>query len=302
MKYSYPADQKRIAAGAGPVFSELGSRSTMPLFPEITSHVVLDNCTKRILVRNYIEKIRTLDTEGAYYAFPFRVPDARMKIHCHNGFFEPENQQLPGSAKDWYSVQKAVGIFNTELQVIFSPLEAPLVQLGRLRTGQWLDRIEVDNGSIFSFIMNNYWWTNSPAEQGGRFSFSYALTSASGGFDPAAATRFGWEHHVPLSATYFSGQQDSQKPFSYSFFDERMPENVVLVGMKLAEQGRDVVLRLLETSGKNSTFAIGLSGRQIQEAWVINPVEQVLHPAGVTAGRVRVSLKPFELVSLQLQI
>jgi alpha-mannosidase len=55
-------------------------------------------------------------------------------------------------------------------------------------------------GTIFSYIMNNYWDTNYRAGQGGHFKFHYILTSSSS-TDVSALSRMGWEEVTPSNST-----------------------------------------------------------------------------------------------------
>ena len=43
--------------------------------------------------------------------------------------------------------------------------------------GRGLRRSTLRDGTLFSYVMNNYWYTDTPARQGGRFTFRYALAS-----------------------------------------------------------------------------------------------------------------------------
>jgi len=49
----------------------------------------------------------------------------------------------------------------------------------------------LSNGLVMSWALNNYWFTNFPARQGGRVTYRYSLTVQEGAFDPERAARFG---------------------------------------------------------------------------------------------------------------
>jgi hypothetical protein len=72
-----------------------------------------------------------------------------------------------------------------------------LVALGDIVRGTWPLEFGDRSGTIFSYVMNNYWDTNYVAGQGGDFSFRYVITSASGIVAPTL-TRMGWEALTPL--------------------------------------------------------------------------------------------------------
>ena len=51
-----------------------------------------------------------------------------------------------------------------------------------------------------SWVMNNYWFTNFPAAQGGGFEWRYSLSAMPGGFDKGAADTFARAVRLPLAA------------------------------------------------------------------------------------------------------
>jgi alpha-mannosidase len=156
--------------------------------------------------------------------------------------------------------------------------------------------------------MNNYWWTNSPASQGGRHWFNYSITSYDGEFDPAYSNQFGWFTHFPLSAVVLGPKNSGPEPVlcrgmaSGRFMDE-MPENVVIAAMKAPEQGEGYVVRLVEIAGRGSTCRVRFPARRIKEAYMTTPVESPLphrRSIPVSDGAANVRLSPWELVTLRL--
>jgi hypothetical protein len=298
---SSPANGRLLGATRGRIYTEITSASSLDLFPGITARLVLDNCFKRLLVVMEIDRIETLRAEGVYIAFPFAAARPTVRVSCHGGWFRPEHEQIPGSSKDWYCVQKWIDVEADGRHITWSPLEAPLVQLGSLTMGRWLDQIAIDNGTVFSFIMNNYWWTNSPASQGGRFRFRYALTSAGGGFDAAAAARFGHDFHLPLSAEVFEPTRSRAGRPAGSFLERELPGNVMLIGAKEGENGSGIVLRFMETAGMEARFTVALSGARIRRAALLSPVEDSLRPLRAGTSGVAVAMAPFELQTVRLE-
>jgi len=51
-----------------------------------------------------------------------------------------------------------------------------------------------------SWVMNNYWFTNFPAAQGGTFEWRYSLHRQAGGFDRTQADQIAQEIRLPLVA------------------------------------------------------------------------------------------------------
>lgn len=285
----------------GPLFTEIIMQASGFMFPEIKTNLILDNINKRIIFKNYLTKHENLNIESLYFMFPFNAKNPSVKINCHGGFFEPEKEQLPGSSKDWYCVQKWVNISNKDYSFLFSPLEAPLIQLGDINSGKYLDKIEIKNGTIASFVMNNHWWTNSPASQCGRFEFKYFITSSSSSFKPEISNKFGWSSHFPLQADFnYYEKKNEGNYIEYSFFEEIFPDNITLLGLKKAEKGPGIIFRLMENSGGKTTFNLSIKDKNIKEALHVTPVEEKIKKITIIRGKIKIIINPFEILSIYI--
>jgi hypothetical protein len=60
----------------------------------------------------------------------------------------------------------------------------------------WLEKAE-PSGTLYSYVMNNYWETNYRAAQDDKVDFRYSLR-VHGPFQEVDAQRFGLEHARPL--------------------------------------------------------------------------------------------------------
>ena len=81
------------------------------------------------------------------------------------------------------------------------------------------------------------------------------------------------------------------------------PANVLLLAMKPAEDGRGVVLHLIETGGIKTTAAINVSrgaDAVIAQAFRCNLVEEDGEALSVREGAVSVSLEPNSVAALRL--
>ena len=136
---------------------------------------------------------------------------AERRFEIAGADMAPGTEQLPGTTLDWQTAQHWVEFSGKDAWVVWSPIEAPLVQFGDINTGKWQKTLNLTNAWVFSYAMNNYWMTNFKASQEGRVEFRYsltsgpALTSRAGGGAAAgrvSSSRFGWETHTPLVATW----------------------------------------------------------------------------------------------------
>lgn len=163
--------------------------------PPVATYLILSNGGTLDFV-NVIHKAPTLEREGAYFAFPLRMekPEAaRSYLDLPYGVIEADREQLPGACREWYSVNTFAALSDGLSTAVLATPQAPLITIGDLFRGQWRAKLEKPGGPLFGYALNNYWDTNYCASQGGYLVFAYSLRLRSGPFDPAAATRFGWD-------------------------------------------------------------------------------------------------------------
>ncbi len=255
-KRASPNSAKISPGLQGPLTSSLKIQATAPGCLDIESEVFLYRDVKRVEIANRLRKRETLEPEAVYFAFPFKVEGGTFVFEIADGMMRPEVDQLPGTTRDWQTVQHWVEVSNQNRSLVWSPVQAPLVQFCDINTGKWLKKLEITNSTLFSYAMNNYWYTNFKASQGGLVRFGYALTTRAGGSDPVESGHFGWEIHTPLVAAWIpDGTSGTLKGTGESFFRVDQP-HVILQSVKKAEDGQGVILRLREIGGKNAEVRV----------------------------------------------
>ena len=295
------------AVERGPLATSLVVRSAPKMCASLRSRIVLYNDIKRIDLVNDLDKIETFDPEAVYFAFPFdvgatRTPssqgavplDVRMEIAGAD--MVPGVEQLPGTTLDWQTAQHWVEFGGPEARVIWSPVEAPLVQFGDINTGKWQKELDLRNAWVFSYAMNNYWMTNFKASQEGRLEFRYSLTSMGpgAGSDRVAATRFGWQVHTPLVATWLTaGNEGPVTPRAVSFLSVDAP-NVIVQALWLNEDGTPVA-RLREIGGAPA------EGRLTSGLFFGVTARTFGGRESVENGSIPFKLKPFEMQVIELK-
>jgi hypothetical protein len=236
---------------SGPVIGTVAAHSSCKPCLSIVQEVTLPGEVKRIDIVNTLIKNEVMEPEALYWAFPFAVPGGVFRFETADAAMHPETEQLPKTTRDWMAVQQWVEISGKDYSVVWSPVEAPLVQFGDINTGKWLLKLDISNASLFSYAMNNYWMTNFKAGQGGEVSFRYSITSRKSGADDLASSRFGWESHSPLLTTWIpSGNRGTLSAPSRSLFTIDRP-NVIVQTIKRAEDENGYIVRLREISGKD---------------------------------------------------
>jgi len=123
---------------------------------------------KRIELHYTLRKLPVLTPESVYVAFPFHAPDSKMLYEAQGGLVTPGEDQIPGSASDWQTVQSFLAVRSAGGQIITGSEQAPLVQLGDFNLGKWQRVARVEKPHLYSWVMNNYWFTQFPRRAGRR--------------------------------------------------------------------------------------------------------------------------------------
>ena len=273
--------------------------------PRVETEVILFNARKKIEFINRVHKTEVFTKEGVYFAFPLAMEHPQFRYEIQNGFVDPARDQLPGAGKEWFSVQHWVTAEQGGVTAALVPVDAPLVCLGDIVRGTWPVEFGQRPGTIFSYVMDNYWDTNYAAEQGGDFTFRYVLTSGNN-LEPASLSRLGAEEMSPLELDLITSQDKALNsprpldPVRSSFLQVDNPD-VVLVTWKKAEDGQGTVLRFLEVAGKESSVEVQTPLFEVKSAWASDALERKQGALSVTSHGFRCAVKPFQIVTVRLE-
>jgi alpha-mannosidase len=274
------------AGPCGPLFARLivhAALKNIVLQATITLYAHLD----RVDIRNEVYKLPTAEKQELDFAFPFRVPDRQYRFEAPGAIVVPGFDQRPGSGQAVAAVRHFVDVFNEASGVTLSQADSGLVEFGHRTTGE--DPAEPDprNSTVLALaLQNDVDWHEAVRDQAGtrRFLFRYRLCGHAGGFDPAAAVRFGWEDNNELLAvTLPAGGQDTLPPDAHAFVQVQ-PDSAILVNLKTAEE-EGVVARLWECSGQRTDAVVALAGLgAVRAARQTDLLERDAGPLWVTPG------------------
>ena len=273
--------------------------------PKIETEVILFNGQKKIEFINRVNKKEVYTKEGIYFAFPLAMDQPQFRYEIQNGFVNPARDQMLGGAKEWFSVQHWVAADQGSVTAAIVPVDAFLVTLGDIVRGAWPREFGHRTGTIFSQVMNNYYFTNYAASQGGDFTFRYVLTSGNN-LSPAHLSRVGREEMSPLEVDQITSQDkavNSARPLSSaqgSFLKVDQPD-VALVTWKEAEDGKGTILRFLELGGKGNDVAVETPLLDVKAAWMTDALERNQGPLVSSSHGFRFSVKPFQIVTVRVE-
>ena len=272
--------------------------------PKIETEILLPDDVKRIEICNHIQKELVYAKEAAYFAFPWVASKPTFRFDIANGWVDPEKDMLDGAASEWFAPQHWVNVEDGTSATTLAVVDAPLVSLSDINRGRWPRKFTKTSPTVFSYALNNYWFTNTPAGQSGDFLFRYAITSGPH-FDPAQAARFGREARSPLevSAIVSYDKTASAKgslPPDQASLAEAGPENLVISAVKAAEDDQGLIVRVLETAGRASEGNLTLPLATITSAVECNAVEDCGGALESDAHRVKFRMAPHQVRTIRV--
>jgi hypothetical protein len=173
------------------------------------------------------------------------------------------------------------------------------VQLGDFNLGKWQPITKVDRPHLYSWVMNNYWFTNFRTEQEGEFKWHYYLTSTQ---DPSrtAATRFGWGSRVPLVPRVLPPQKLSVRSTPSRRSLVNLPaSNVLVVEARPSIHGDGLFLQLREVEGQAATFPVSnlIPTKHAPRVDEVNVLEE-----SIRKNLRFLSLSPYEVKCIQVRL
>src|SRR6266576_6211989 len=217
-------------------------------FPEIRSTITLYDELPWVDIENRIVKTPTLAKEALYIAFPFAFLKPTVDVEVPLGRMTVDRDQQPGSCRDWFCHTHWVWLHEGNDGVLWSGPDTPLFTLNDLFRGAWRRTI-VPDGTLFAYVMNNYWHTNYAASQGGAVTFRFRLSLVAPG-DAAEPVRRGWAACEPL---YVSPAYTNETPGPLIAKDRALfyaDKGVMIVGAKPADDGDGVIVKVLDIAGQ----------------------------------------------------
>ncbi|MDD4869892.1 MAG: glycoside hydrolase family 38 C-terminal domain-containing protein [Kiritimatiellae bacterium] len=254
---------------------------------------------KRIEFHYAMRKLPVTTPESVYIAFPFKSQNSKMLYEAQGGCVEPGVDQIPGSSSDWLTLQSFLSVRNPDGQIVIGSDQIPLAQLGDINLGKWLREWRVEKPYFYSWVMNNYWFTNFRADQEGEFKWSYYLTS---GKDTSRmfATRFGWGSRVPLVARVIPPARNNpvREQQTFSAINVELP-NILLVESRPMANGEGIFLHLREIEGKSASINLKnmVAAVPLRKMDELNVVEQPLHK-----GLKSIEFKPYEVKFIRVSL
>ena len=293
--------------------------------PLIRSEIRVFDDEKKIEFTEEVSKNEVYTKEAVYFAFPFSFSQPQFQYEVQNGVVDPARNMYPGAGHEWFSLQHWISAQQDGMSASVLPLDAPLVTIGDINRGEWPESFGKRSGTIFSYVMNNYWNTNYRAGQGGHFSFHYVVTSGTT-TNAVDLSRLGWEEITPLETDIVTTQDkavapspSSQQPDATNArwketgdnasqkmsaaegsFLKMADSDLLLETWKPAEDGNGTILRFLDFGGTERTVSVQIPWLRLDHVWQTDALErgQESLPLGED-DQFHFTIHPHEIVTIR---
>jgi alpha-mannosidase len=273
--------------------------------PEIHTEIRVYDGEKKIELVEEIDKKSELKKEAVYFAFPFAMTHPQFHYEIQNGVVDPAKDMYPGAGLEWFSIQHWISVQQDGMSATVMPLDAPLATFGDINRGEWPTEFGQRTGSIFSYVMNNYWHTNYRAAQGGHFRFRYVITSAAR-TEADVLSRMGWEEATPLEQDQIRPQDkalDLPRPLNgneASFLSIDDP-SLLLDTWKPAEDGNGTILRFIDLGGGPRTVTIHAPLLSISKILATDALERDQQPiAPQDVHTFKIAVRAHQILTVRL--
>ena len=308
LEIGHPAGARILESAITPHGRRIRILARAKHLPEIETEVTLYDNLKRVDIVNRLRKEETRAKEAVYFAFPFRVSPPELAYQVQNAWVRPNEDQLPGACREWFTTQNLVRARDSGIVIAWATPDAPLITLTDVNRGRWLKHLPVENGHVFSYAMNNYWFTNYKAAQGGEFTFRYFITSGAS-LSAEDLARFDQETRSPLVGYpyYDFGNvrvrpAKRRMPAAQGSFFEIEAAHAQVTAFKPAEDGDGFILRLRETAGKAGAARLKSPVFPLAAATLTSGVEDDISSLAVKENAVKVPLKPHAFSTVRLKL
>jgi len=284
---------KIVKGEDGPYIKSLKIISDAPGCNRFEKEITIYHLLQKVDISIIVDRKKVYTPEGIHIAFPFNVPEAFNYVNTAWATFRPEYEQLKGSCKNYFPVQRFVDVSNQNLGITLVTIDAPMVEIGEIMTDAnvygWKKYID-NSPLIYSYIMNNYWGTNYKAEQEGVTKFSYSLYPHLR-TDLSKSEIKSIEESQPLIAAVVK-KDSKQHPSLFSLTSDK----IIITSIKPGRDGKGITVRLFNTSAQPSNTMFNWGAFKASKIYMTNPDEKRLNQISNN-----IEMLPNDILTLKLE-
>jgi alpha-mannosidase len=227
---------------------------------------------------NHLDRKSIREKDGVHFGFGFDVPDGQIRMETPWAVVRPNVDQLPGACRNWFTVQRWLDISAERFGVTWAPLDAPLVQIGRItanllgtvRFNEWMTNA-IESSTIYSWAQNNHWHTNYKIDQPGLTTFRFAVRAHARGYSAMESAQFGCETSRPLLVAKASSMPRPERPLLELDSQAAMVETV-----KPSSDRKAIIVRLFGVTGKDASVRLKWRAPQPTAVYLTDLTERPL--------------------------
>ena len=233
-----------------------------------------------------------------YLVFGLAMARGRCRFESMGSIVEADAEQLPGSGRDFFSVQRWIDLSENQHGLTIVTPDVPLWMVGELAFGHLLEQLQ-KTSKLIAWPINNYWDTNFPASQSGRLEFRFVLYPH-GRFDARTAMEQSQRcvHEPVIIPT--TGQPSGAWPLDGSLLQIESKNAVPMALRNLVP--RRLLLRLQNLSDQAEQMRIANGLLRLEAAAHADPLGAVIRPLALGPNGVTVTLEPRELATIVLDV
>lgn len=249
----------------------------------IEQKVFLPEQEKRIDIDNRLEHLHDLVNKKryfryGYYSFPFHVEGARRYAALNGCIASPVTDQTGHGTETYLAPREWCCVENDSFGAALLQLDSQVLEFDHIHPDKTDAGMEETGEKMYSALFNDWIQMHVPGGSHISLRFRYSITSYSGDFRKA---------HLPLLAERFCNPPCCLKvePHSGSVTAPTRSllcseqQNLRLLALKRPEDGKGIILRFLETEG-----------REVERV----QFQQTLIPSGSVVRRNTLDERPFE--------
>lgn len=284
----------------GNVLSKIRVTSSAPGAESLIREIQLVNGLDDVFLTNIVNKKRVVENENVRFSFPFDIPNGQVRIDIPWATVKPEQDQLKGANKNFYSVQRWVDVSNAEGGITLAPIEAPLLEIGDMNGQKWMSDMTTrpwireyePSTKLFSWVMNNAWFVNYKAFQEGPIPFHYVLRPHAV-FNDFETKKFGIEQTQPLLVVPTTKHVPLIKPM----LTLNGHANIIITSLKTSRDGKALMIRFFNPTDDNGKTSLVWNTIKPTNVYLSSPIEQTLETMGND-----ISLSPWEVMTIRVEL
>ncbi len=255
---------------------------------EIISEVKLLKKDKKIEIDNKINHIRDMFNKNrfyryAYYAFPFRVENA--KRYCNiNGSVAEYGVDLTGHSTDTYmSANEWCCVENNDFGIALIQADSHIVEFDKIHPDK-TDYGDIGDGSeLYVYLAND--WLQMYVSDGEQlnFNFRYVITSYKNGYEKARIPQMAELFVNPVVTCINNAHSGSLNSKEYSFLNAS--KELRLLTLKAAEDKNGLIARFFGDA-KDFEFSLNVGKKQETKPCGIDEGESVYGDGSFFAYRI----------------